>query len=335
MISVVIPVHNGELFVEDAIQSVFRQTYRDYEIIVVNDKSTDRTGEILKKYADQIQCLTVNFGNVSAARNAGLAECRGDFVAFLDADDIWEPFKLQYQKAIFDSGPRDLAFVFSDFSSYKNGMVKTKSLIRQYFPIFDKHNLRFADIFPDCFLLAEIFSGVQPEHSGTIVYCGNIYRWLFLGNFVLTGTMMCASSCAKRYRFNESIANMQDYELASRMSHHHSAAYLDLPTQLYRAHPAQLTKNKLGLAQDDLCVVEAIWCQDEHFCEEQRPGIARRKAEALWSLGHSHLRHYHLDDAIDCLRSSLRLYPYQLRPYLSIPVATVARAAIRVLTKKA
>jgi len=96
LVSVVIPAFNSERFLADAIASVHDQTYTNTEVIVVDDGSTDRTFEI----ADQIsgvQVLQQPNGGIGAARNAGIQQCRGKLLAFLDSDDLWVPDKLERQ----------------------------------------------------------------------------------------------------------------------------------------------------------------------------------------------------------------------------------------------
>lgn len=92
MISVIIPVFNVRPYLVDAIESVLRQTYTDIEVILVDDGSTDGSGEICDKYGkkdNRIQVVHQANEGLSAARNAGLDICRGDLIAFLDPDDIY------------------------------------------------------------------------------------------------------------------------------------------------------------------------------------------------------------------------------------------------------
>jgi glycosyltransferase involved in cell wall biosynthesis len=96
LVSVIIPVYNGEKYLGEAVQSVLEQDYRPLEIIVVDDGSTDRSAEIASSYAEVRYFHQENQG-VSAARNAAIAMAMGEFLAFLDADDRWTPNKLSVQ----------------------------------------------------------------------------------------------------------------------------------------------------------------------------------------------------------------------------------------------
>lgn len=98
-VSVIIPTYNRANCLSDAIDSALTQTFDDLEIIVVDDGSTDETHRILAGYGDRIYVVRKKNGGVSSARNAGLSAARGEWIAFLDSDDIWEPRKLEIQIA--------------------------------------------------------------------------------------------------------------------------------------------------------------------------------------------------------------------------------------------
>jgi teichuronic acid biosynthesis glycosyltransferase TuaG len=115
LVSVIIPVYNCERFVADAIESVLFQTYKHFEIIVINDGSTDDSLTIIQKYNNRIEIISQKNSGVSAARNAGIMKAKGEYIAFLDADDTWYPDKLEKQIEIFKKY-NDVVFVsgFSD-----------------------------------------------------------------------------------------------------------------------------------------------------------------------------------------------------------------------------
>ena len=94
-ISVIIPVYNGEKYLKDAIKSALNQTFKPYEVIVVNDGSTDGTEKICKEFKDQIKIFTQDHQGSGAARNLGVEKAKGNYLAFLDADDIWTEIHLR------------------------------------------------------------------------------------------------------------------------------------------------------------------------------------------------------------------------------------------------
>ncbi len=106
VISVLIPAYNRAWSLARAIDSVLRQSLHEFELIVVDDGSTDNTRAILEAYGDSIRVLRQENAGVSAARNAGIRASSGEFVAFLDSDDEWLPEKLRIQYAFFENHPQ-------------------------------------------------------------------------------------------------------------------------------------------------------------------------------------------------------------------------------------
>jgi len=114
MISVVIPVYNAGKAICRAIDSVLAQTLTDYEIIVVDDGSTDNTPEIIKKYGDKIRYIRQENSGASIARNTAIQAAKGKWIAFLDADDEWLPDKLKMQMELLHRNP-DLMWCAGNF----------------------------------------------------------------------------------------------------------------------------------------------------------------------------------------------------------------------------
>ena len=106
-VSVIIPTYNRGWILEDAVDSVLGQTYTNFELIVVDDGSTDDTRVRLQPYGERIAYVHQANQGVSAARNTGLRLARGDLIALLDSDDLWKPAKLARQVAFFDAHPED------------------------------------------------------------------------------------------------------------------------------------------------------------------------------------------------------------------------------------
>lgn len=115
--SVIIPTHNRAGFLVETLESVFAQEERDFEIIVVDDGSTDATQEILKRYSGRVEILRQENRGPAAARNFGIDRARGEYVAFLDSDDRWFPWTLAlYREAIGRNGsPAMIAGKHVDF----------------------------------------------------------------------------------------------------------------------------------------------------------------------------------------------------------------------------
>lgn len=122
LISCVVPVFNGECFLDETLQSILAQTYRPIELIVADDGSTDGTLAILSGYGDRIRVVTQETAGPAAARNLGLRAARGEFVAFLDADDLWSPEKLARQMECFVARPELQACVTHVQMMWSEGM---------------------------------------------------------------------------------------------------------------------------------------------------------------------------------------------------------------------
>lgn len=111
-VSVIIAAYNAERYIADTLDSIRAQTFRDFEVIVVDDGSTDRTAQIVAGYSE-VRCLRQLNSGQPVARNAGIAAARGQFLAFVDADDLWQPAKLEKQVGYLSSHPQT-AWIYSD-----------------------------------------------------------------------------------------------------------------------------------------------------------------------------------------------------------------------------
>ncbi len=111
LVSVIIPAHNSQPYIQAAIDSILEQSYRPLELIVVDDGSTDSTPEIVSAYGSEVRLIRQPQQGHAAARNAGIRAARGAFLAFLDYDDLWSKDKLKLQLACFKRRPKlDLVF---------------------------------------------------------------------------------------------------------------------------------------------------------------------------------------------------------------------------------
>lgn len=110
-VSVIVPVFNGDKYLREAIESVIGQTYRSFELIVIDDGSTDGSSEIAKSFSSKLRYFYQDNGGLGAALNKGVELSRGSFLSFLDHDDLWREDKLMHQMAAFDNNP-DADMVF-------------------------------------------------------------------------------------------------------------------------------------------------------------------------------------------------------------------------------
>jgi glycosyltransferase involved in cell wall biosynthesis len=105
LVSCIVPYFNGERYVDEALQSILAQTHRPIEIIVIDDGSTDGSADVIRRYGDAVRYHRQDNGGPAAACNTGLARARGEFIAFLEQDDLWMPDKTRRQLTEFDADP--------------------------------------------------------------------------------------------------------------------------------------------------------------------------------------------------------------------------------------
>lgn len=118
--SVIVPLYNKAPYVKKALESVFSQTYTDYEIIVVDDGSTDNSLDIVKEFAEQLEIVSQENAGVAAARNNGVEKSKGEYVCFLDADDWWENTFLKEMDKLITEYP-DAGLYATNYVYYKPG----------------------------------------------------------------------------------------------------------------------------------------------------------------------------------------------------------------------
>jgi len=131
LVSVIIPVYNNDKYLREAIESALHQTYEPIEIVVVDDGSTDSSGRVAKGFASAVRYIYQDNGGVSSALNRGIEASQGNFLSFLDSDDLWNNEKLMHQMAAFEEIP-DTDMVFGhvkEFHSPELDEVQKKSLL--------------------------------------------------------------------------------------------------------------------------------------------------------------------------------------------------------------
>lgn len=131
IVSIIMPAYNADRFIREAIDSVLSQTYEDWELIVVDDCSEDKTATSVKEFADDRIRLLQNEKNlgVAASRNKGIAEAKGSYIAFLDGDDLWRACKLKVQMDLIADRSDVLCYTSYDFISENGDSVKTPYIV--------------------------------------------------------------------------------------------------------------------------------------------------------------------------------------------------------------
>src|SRR5437588_311798 len=114
LVSAAIPTFNAAAFLAEAVYSALGQSHRQVEVLVIDDGSTDDTEEVLRPFRQEIRYFRQDRAGPSAARNRGILNARGRYVAFLDADDVWLPEKLELQVGVMNRQP-EVVLTYSDF----------------------------------------------------------------------------------------------------------------------------------------------------------------------------------------------------------------------------
>jgi len=212
-VSVIIPAYNAQRFVGEAIESALAQTYPDFEIVAVDDGSTDATLSILRSFEPRIRVISQPNRGPAAARNAGIRDSTGDYIAFLDGDDLWKIEKLSEQVALLDER--------SDV-----GLVYTESLM-------------FSDAAGKREIHRKIGYAIEPSLG-----------FLLHGNCIPTSTVMfrrdCVEQVGRMSEARELLEGGEDYEYWLRIAQCYSIAGIPKPLAFYRTH----RDNLMGAGED-------------------------------------------------------------------------------------
>lgn len=296
LVSVVIPSFNCERYIAETISSVLQQSFRNLELIVVDDGSQDRTREIVAGFGDPVRLITQSNARVCAARNRGLAESRGSFVCFMDHDDYWFPDKLALQVEAMRTHP-EVGVVYGGFILWQtdqNGM----------FPE------------PASFDLAAYSAGQDEDFSGWI------YHQFLLDCWMLTSTAMFRREVFDRCTpFDVNLPYSEDWELWLRLSREYPFLKLHRPNTLYRQHALQGNRmvREIDYRTELLSNAARKWglcsqdgrCQDRHLFYRQ---LARYHTEFAMS----HALAGNIKVARNSLMKAWRTLPSNPKPLMYI-----------------
>ncbi|WP_437223464.1 glycosyltransferase family 2 protein [Planctomicrobium sp. SH661] len=234
-ISVIIPTYNRERHLPQCLQSVLAQTYRDFEVIVVDDGSTDSTSELMARMQEQderIKYICKPNGGVSSARNVGIRAARGELIALLDSDDAWLPWKLEAQVAALKSLP-EVGMIWTDMATInEQGMQLHDRYLRRMYGSYQKLS---GPLFQKSVCLETPQAAELAQRELTVGY-GEIYPQMLRGNLVHTSTVLLRKSWAMAAGlFDESYRRAgEDFGFHLRTCRLGSVALLDESTTLYR-----------------------------------------------------------------------------------------------------
>ena len=230
-VTVIMPVRNGERTIRESIASALAQTHRDFELLVVDDGSTDNSRAVAAGTPDpRVRLLPGERRGVSAARNRGIEASRGELVAFLDADDLWRPDKLERQVAAFARDPR-LGAAYCWLDVLDPGAERPRV-------------------------------GMRETHHG------DVYRALLAGNIIGNGSNLMARRSALDAvgGFDEDLEGAEDWELAVRLAARHPFACIEAPLVIYRQTPGSLSSDLPRLERSFRLAVERVFASAPREC---------------------------------------------------------------------
>jgi len=178
LVTVIIPTYNRGWILKEAIDSVLSQDFDDFELIVVDDGSTDNTIDILAGYARDIIVLRQGNHGVSAARNAGIASASGKLIAFLDSDDLWLPGKLARQVDFFNSNPGAMICQTEELWIRNGKRVNPKKRHKKFSGMIFKHSLPLCIVSPSAVMLKKSLLDKTGVFDESLPACEDYDLWL-------------------------------------------------------------------------------------------------------------------------------------------------------------
>jgi glycosyltransferase involved in cell wall biosynthesis len=195
-VSIIIPTYNRKLLIGRSVRSVLNQTYRNFELIIVDDASTDNTEEVVSSFNDERIRYVRHEENrgEAAARNTGIKAAKCNYIAYQDSDDEWFPEKLARQMELLENAPPEVGVIYT-------GFWKTENHRRAYIP----------------------FSWVSQKN-------GDIHKELLKGNFIGSPVVLIKKECFDRMGlFDERLHNLVDWEMWLRISKQYHFRCVDEP----------------------------------------------------------------------------------------------------------
>ena len=338
LVSVIVPTYNRAYCICRAIDSVREQTHANWEVMLVDDGSADDTADLIaSRYGDEprVRYLHQSNAGVTVARNRGIRESRGDYIAFLDSDDVWKPWKLEVQLACFRFFPQ-VGMVWTNFEAVnvKGGVVNSRYLTAMYdayrfFPSFE-------DLFRESRALSDVVDSGSGIGAGARVYVGNIYVPMLRGNLAHTSTVMLSRErLAKVKQFDETLTpSGEDYDFHFRTCKWGDVCYMDVSSTVYQlGFEDRLTRYSMQLAQNFLKAVQYAVAR-----ESGTTTFPARMIEEVFAEAHSWIAEemFKVEDYAGVREHallSLRSEPWQPRLICLLTVASVPQMISRPLLR--
>jgi glycosyltransferase involved in cell wall biosynthesis len=248
-VSVLIPTYNRRDYIVAAIESVLAQDFTDHEVIVVDDGSTDGTVDLLQHYASVIRLIRTANQGPALARNVGMQAARGDYIAYLDSDDLYYPYKLGMQAELLDAFPH-IGMVYTEFSGFSDDGYWDECHLRRYHSsTYERGGIEYEQLFAERWPLGDVFAvdrlaGLE-RWNDRAVYAGDLYEHYLFNTVVFTNSMMFRRSLLARSGLQQKGFGMfHDLEFALRLCRGAPTAFIDVPTYKLRYHVGQISTTR-------------------------------------------------------------------------------------------
>jgi len=249
-VSVLIPTYNRADLLCEALDSVLAQSFQDFEIIVIDDGSTDDTRDKVARYGERVRYEYGAHEGPAPARNRGFRAARGEYVCILDSDDLYYPHKLAMQVAHLDARP-DTVMVYSDFSAFDGEGFWDEFHLRTYHKsAFRTERTSYAHLFEERWGLhdddalrdAVTADGSHAHWLERSGYRGQLFDAYLFDTIVFTNSMMFRRSLLEKVGLQDAyFGHFHDLEFALRICKAGPVTFLDVPTYKLRYHPGQVS----------------------------------------------------------------------------------------------
>lgn len=300
-VAVIVPAYNCANFILLTLKYATTQTFRDLQIIVVNDGSSDNLAEVLQDCPASVKVISQQNGGMSAARNCGMSESDSEFIALLDHDDIWHLDKLAAQVKLLEQNPQ-IDLCFGEFQVWNDSQRVS-------------------------FVRPTVSLQTVPELTGWI------YHQLILTCWALPSTLMFRRSVLNEVGpFLQENSSTDDWEWMIRASRRHQFAKLRDCLTLYREHPNQLSRKLLPTdvtAQMRERLIEQYGLTGPDGSAVDRVELDRRRYTGLLAFAASHFGKGNVTVALDHARRAIQMHPTSPRGYLVAPKGLIRRGLNR------
>lgn len=260
LVSVVIPAYNAANTLAATLDSALAQTYPNLEVIVVDDGSTDATGEVLRNYEGKVRLVRKANGGLASARNAGCAFAKGKYVALLDADDLCMPERIGVQVQFMQSHA-DAILCSSEFSAFDEDGPLESTFAARYYAKLARTPGSVGAIYQqqESQEISRWLRGSQHFPVYCPILIGHVYHELVQGNFIHPPTVLFRRELLSSHgMFNERVRNQCDWEWLVRVARTGRVGYIDRPLLNYRLSETQLSgsRHRLTVSLDILMIRE-------------------------------------------------------------------------------